>query len=164
MRVAAVDPGYNTGLAIGEMQHNAGLKKVRIEKYILSTVEAKWSDGAVSVSNIVLASRCGYCIMERRPQFPSEAGRVHYEQILHELCGGSEFVEAENLQFVSKGNLRLLYLIGPGIWKKPVEGWLKKQPDLFSPWCPETQHEIDAMSLLFYWTKIHNPEWRIEYV
>ena len=135
MRIASIDPGFNTGVAIAILHDKESIK---LEKYLLGT----FTNEPDAVVKLVLTSRSTICLMERKPRNAANSKTVPNEKIKAAL-----------------GNLKIVE-IGPGLWKPFMYSRLAK----LEPWAPETQHEKDAMAILFYFLQTQNPKRKVKYV
>ena len=138
MRIASLDPGFNTGVAIAILKDSISTGWVTLEKYLLCTI----IDEPATVANLVLASRSTVCLMEAKPSNVSDS-KTRPNNKLKFLLGGLTIIE-----------------LLPGIWK-PV---MKTRLAALLPWAPETQHEADAMAILYYFCLIKYPGRKVQYV
>jgi hypothetical protein len=142
MRIASIDYGQNTGIAIADrVDLNGG---VVLNKYMIAT----YKDNIDSVLYWVKTSRCRSVILEQRPTNPNEIGLVTYEKIFNGLLA-LDFERAESIY-----KLYTLKLITPGNWKPVMKA--QKQSN-FGTWDPETDHEKDALQMLYYAIRIMEP-------
>ena len=135
MRIASIDPGFNTGLAIAIMCNE---ENIILKKYFLGT----FTDEPNAVIKLVLASRSQVCVMEAKPHNTPDSKTVPNTKIQ-----------------VGLGDLSP-WEIGPGTWKPFMRSRLME----LEPWAPETQHERDAMAILFYFVQINFSGRKVQYV
>jgi hypothetical protein len=125
MRIASLDPGYNTGVAIAIVHETEEF--VTLEKYNLVTL----IDEPAAVAELVISSRCKICLMEAKPHNAAD----------------SKWVPNTLLQSM----LPPVVEIKPGAWKPFMRSRLAE----LESWNPETQHEKDAMAMLYYFVQAH---------
>lgn len=134
MRFAAFDYGESCGIAISDIvvprTHSAeGLPIVGMKKYVLATA----LDNPLK---FIEAARCRLVVLE---DYPRNAKNDHFDRLkfgLEEMG-----YKADRMKFVAASQ-----------WK-PLAKAMK--PDL-SPWNPETKHEREAMSVLWYYLQFIN--------
>ena len=136
MRITSIDPGFNTGVAIAILKETK--KLVTLKKYLLCTVV----DEPETVVNLVLASRSQICLMERQP-FNTISSPLRPNNQIRAGLGELKVVE-----------------ITPGTWKP----FMRSRFAELEPWASETQHEWDAMALLYYWVQMQNKKLKVQYV
>ena len=138
MRISSLDPGFNTGVAIAILHESISTQHVTLEKYLLCTL----IDEPAATAKLVLASRSKICLMEAKPKNAAD----------------SKWVPNARIRTLLKD--QTVAEIGPGTWKPFMRSRLQE----LEPWAPETQHEKDAMAMLFYWCQITYPKRSIKYV
>jgi hypothetical protein len=153
MRISAIDPGFNTGLAIADIELGKNTPYVWLRKYYLGTVE----DNAQTVATIVSASRSKIAVMEQKPLHVSTGGKGAgmHDSVAFNLRN-CEYEQVSVIFFNSEIDLstrtHYLTLVGPGIWKPVVKTLQNKSEHL---WAAETDHEKDAMGLLLYFATFY---------
>jgi hypothetical protein len=138
MRISSIDPGWNTGVAIAVVHDSISTLTVTLEKYLLCTLV----DEPKAVAELVLASRSKICVMEQKPRNAADSKTVP-NTLLKSLLGDLTVLE-----------------IAPGIWKPVMRSRLAE----LELWSPETQHEKDAMAMLYYFCLIKYPGRKVLYV
>lgn len=141
MRIAAIDYGVDTGIAIAELAYNRRI--IFLKYYVVCTIYNNIPD----VLSLITASRSSSVVLEKCPALATSNSRDIFEELYRNLSA---------LGFKNgKGILEpgCLLTISPGTWKP----FVKKQMIDFSSWNPESRHEKDAMGLLWYATKISEP-------
>lgn len=148
IRVASLDPGQTTGLAIADV--HVTLDKVTLLKFELGSYSTPHS-----AARKVLRSDCSSVVIENMPVNASLAGRVPFDNIISMLTM-KIYVPQKSFMF-QPGSL---LLITPGLWK-PV---MKAQHIIeLGSWEPKTQHEKDALNLLHYAVKLNHMSKEIYY-
>lgn len=133
MRIAAVDYGLNCGVAIAEVAQKPG--EIKLKKLYLGTVY----DNILLTKEIINQRNVTSVILEACPYRAAGHSLRIYENTYAMLLLLGYFDSKE----IQTGSL---LTICPGLWKP----FVKKQGLDFSKWNPKSQHEEDAMSLLWY--------------
>ncbi len=133
MKIAAVDYGLNIGLAIAEFS-NGELKCVHLGTHY---------DADEEVAAKIIDEKCNFVVLEDPPHSTLGGSANSFYTILEALKS-----EGYEESFLSKTFLakKGIARYSPGIWKPIVQ---TLQPDL-SAWNPKTQHEKDAMGIMWY--------------
>lgn len=152
MRIAAIDYGESIGLAIAEIR--ASLKDIFLDEYCCGT----FINGAGPVLEFVASSRAHKVILERLAPNPTSIAKQSVE-IYHLLHDGLLTMEFKGATFADTG--KSLTLVSPSQWKPIVAAMPAAQE--FGTWHAETQHEKDAMSMLWYVVQIHNQNKVVRY-
>jgi hypothetical protein len=147
MRIASIDYGLSTGLAITILEETE--KKIFLNHYLVCTIK----DNIPSVLNFVQAARCYSVVLEQRPSRASDIGLDTYEKT---LAGLKELGYHDSNKIFEE---HALVAISPGVWKPFVKHqWME-----YAKWSPESPHEIDAIGLLYYAVRTQtNPNKEIE--
>lgn len=136
MNIAAIDYGFDCGLAIAKVIGVEQVNTVKLEKVKLETIH----DNISMVKSLVNDANCLSVIVELSPYRAAGNSLQIYERTIQAM---------EDLGFRTSDKLldgASLLTVGAGQWKP----FVKKQEIDFSPWSPKTRHEKDAMSLLWY--------------
>lgn len=142
MRIASIDYGLHTGIAIADRIEKNG--NIVLEKYMIATFE----DNIKSVLYWVETSRCRSVVLEQRPTAATGVGLTSYEAIFSGLLAlGME-------RGASLYRRNTLLLITPGNWKPVMKAHMQTN---FGGWEPETDHEKDALQMLYYAIRVLEP-------
>jgi hypothetical protein len=142
MKIAAIDYGFNIGLVV------ATLKGEELKCSYLTTLRNSDEEAA----NLILSKNCD-CIVMEDPPYNSLGGSANSFYKIHGLLMKGGYLDRNSLS--NRSILRYL----PGQWKPFVQS----QSLNFSMWNPMTQHEKDAMGILWYALRI-NLKKEIKYV
>lgn len=136
MRIIALDYGKSVGVAIADVtaypSFQGDVTKMNLYKYILCTVDTKTAIEFMEIS------RCMTAVME---DYPRRAKNNMYEDLYRAVA--CKFDNSDPLD-------KHLIILAPSLWKPVCKA---RHPNLL-PWNPETQHEEDAMSILWYYLQI----------
>lgn len=136
MRIASVDYGFHTGLAIA-VAHPEPPCSIRLEYYFAGT----YLDEVPSVLEMIQSSRSTFVVLEKPPFNPTQEAQAYYAKV-HDGLIRMGFHEG---RLQTDGTLTFQE-IGPGIWKP----FMKAQHPDFGHWDLSTQHEKDAANMLAY--------------
>lgn len=136
MKIAAIDYGLNCGTAIGTFEdiHSnfIEVKKLYLKTFVDDFPELFRFLKEESPYSVVLEA-CPYRAAGESLHIFERTQAMLINQLGYQV--GKEILEFNEL-----------VIIGPGLWKP----FVKKQDILYTRWNPKTQHEKDAMSLLWY--------------
>jgi hypothetical protein len=149
LHVAAIDPGVTTGLAIAHLVITDAEVVIK-RQALLSTTNP------LSVVSLVCSQGCDSVILEKRPANASQEGTENYEKIFNQLILSDKYYRAVGFWLIPEGICQIL----PGLWKPYMK--TLKGLDLGS-WEPTTQHEQDALALLYYVTKLNHMSKDVQY-
>ena len=157
MRIASIDPGYKTGLAIAEFKYVPHQDRIELKKYSLGTIV----DDPAHIVGWVDMARCKVVLMERQPAYAILSVRVPNSVILAKLVETDyTFSPSIKLDIFLKQPLKWIVQIAPSQWK-PL---MKPRSVDTKAWEPETEHERDAMKMLYYFLIVNYPDRTIVYV
>lgn len=149
-RIASIDYGADVGLAIAEVQLLT--EHIVLKPYLLDTIR----NSPDSVVTFVVSSRAGHVILEQRPANADQIGLQSYEYLFNALIKAGFKLGSALLEH------RTLHLIGPGTWKPFVHARQQNTATLGS-WEIATQHERDALSMIYYLVQTHSPKLEVIY-
>lgn len=143
MIIASIDAGAQTGLAVAKIVRSPNSLKLR--QKLLVTV-----DNPSSVVEKVCHELVHVVVMERRPAHPSEIGLTTFETVWNDLI--RQGFRRSHHNFLDSAMVDTIFLVNPGQWKPVMK---RRSPDL-GDWEPHTDHERDALHLLYYVVWINN--------
>lgn len=134
MKIAAVDYGLHVGLAIAELCQDTVLKKVHLGTHY---------EGDAEVAQRIITEECKFVAMEEPPYAALGGSAASFYRILGDLQQSGYVNNYLAKTFLLEHGIAT-YL--PGVWKPFVDSL---KPDL-SAWQPQTNHEKDAMGIMWY--------------
>jgi len=135
IRVAGVDPGQTTGLAIADVH-------VAEDRVDLLLFELGSYSTPHSASRKIIKSDCSSVVVENMPVNASLAGRVPFDNIVSVLS--MDLFQVQKHFMFQTGSL---CFITPGLWKPVMKA---QHVTDHGSWEPVNQHEKDALGLLHY--------------
>jgi len=146
LKIASIDAGVNTGLVIATVKQQVEYVVLRPE-----LVETIASPGMATVLDALDKFRCRIAVLERMPDYGNKKGMKLYE--------GTQnyFQEAPPKTHYTDTRSKVLYQVAPGHWKPFMAHRLGLLPECNS------QHEKDALAMLFYFIQVNNQGKRVIY-
>lgn len=136
MKIATIDYGLNCGVAIASFEENEPnyihLKKFRLQTFV---------DDLQGIHDLIKRTSPNSIVLEKCPYRAAGESLRIYEHTHAILTNQLGYRDGKDILAFNE-----LVTISPGLWKP----FVKKQDILYTRWNPKTQHEKDAMSLLWY--------------
>ena len=145
MKIASIDAGVNTGLVICSYIIRVGHVVLRPE--LVTTCQ---TSQALEIVDVLDRRKCKRVVLERMPDYGNPHGKQLYQGLL-------QYYAAGNYDAFVKARMPLAFLVAPSEWKP----FMKHRLGLL-PSC-ETQHEKDALAMLFYFFQVNHPDKRVLY-
>lgn len=146
LKIASIDAGVNTGFVIATVKHQ--VEYVVLKPELVETIA---SPGMLSLLDGMDKFRCRIAVLERMPDYGNKEGKTLYEGIQH------YFQEAPKKIHYTDTRGKIMYQVAPGHWKPFMAHRMGLLPD------SNTQHEKDALAMLFYFIQVNNQGKRVIY-
>jgi hypothetical protein len=151
MRIASIDYGVSVGLAIADIvdYDKTSQTPVWLDHYLLATIVSDTE----AVITAVKAARCIGVVLEAKASNGNDKATRSFD----ELLAGLEKLGFEQGRIILEDKYALL-TISPGVWK-PVMKYRSTVDYLVWDW--QTQHEKDAMAMLYFAIRNQTPKQKV---
>lgn len=143
MKIASVDAGVNTGVAICHIKHH--VEHVILKPEIVSTEIDK-----EKIVGMLLREKCRIIVLERMPDYGNPRGKEVYNYVLR-------FYQKGKITHYNSSRGKVAYLVSPSQWKPFMKSRMEMLPESESP------HEKDALAMLYYFVLMNNEGRRVVY-
>jgi len=146
IKIASIDAGVSTGLVIAKVKHQ--VEYVVLNPKLITTTQ-ETPNGIMSILD---NSRIRLVVLERMPDFGDKHGKKFYEAVQNYYQD-----PPKDKRHYSNAVGKVLYQVAPGHWKPFMAHRLGLLPECNS------QHEKDALAMLFYFVQVNNQGKRVIY-
>lgn len=145
MRIAAIDYGKSTGIAVADVTLQPDM--ITLHKKFLGTFVSEGAAAGAAVAELLRTRPNGsFAIVLEK--FPANSANVEAANFYHAVLEGL-------------GELRMLVEhLSPGTWKPFAD---KNFPESLEVWRPGSKHERDAAKMLFYHVAVKHRTRKVRY-